>query len=604
MCRFFIVLKDRKDTSENKRDAKAERKQERKNPDGEVCICQSDTCEGAVYSEDYMDLILDYNRVVEYRLPECVQKISRTYDVAYYPRKNLPPLNIQTYSYTAIPHCYTLTDKSALEASQILILQNQPALNLTGRGVLIGFVDTGIDYQNPLFRYSDGRTRIQAIWDQTIPEGTKPEGFLYGSLFTGEKIDEALLSAEPLEIVPTLDEDGHGTFLAGVAAGGENLEENFIGAAPESMLAVVKCKQAKQYLRDYYFIPDGVPCYQSTDLMAGVAWLTRLADERDLPLVICIGMGSSQGAHDGGSPLPSFLNEVGLRRRRVVTIATGNEANARHHYWNRDGLRPGEQVDVEIFVGEGVKGFTLECWAQAPELYRMTILSPTGELLPTSMNQIGGREEYTFLFENTSVSVDYGMVGSQQSNQLIFLRMEHPLQGIWTLRIMPAYVIRGEFHMWLPVTEFLSGEVFFLRSNPDMTATEPAYALTPVSVGAYQTAGESIYAESGRGFSLTGNIKPQLAAPGVDIQGPGLRQNFVRYTGTSAGAAITAGACAQLLQWGIVDGNYPTLNSTEINTILIRGAKRSPERSYPNTEWGFGSLDVYSSLNRLRNTIS
>ena len=598
------MFKDRNHTLENWRDAKTGQKQAGALLEGNVRVCQTDPCEGAVYSEDYVDLILDYNRVVEYRLPDCVQKISRIYDVAYYPREKLPELNIQTYSYTAIPHCYTLTDKSALEASQILVLQDQPALNLTGRGVLIGFVDTGIDYQNPLFRYSDGRTRIQAIWDQTLPEGEKPDGFVYGSLFNREKIDEALLSAEPLEVVPTLDEDGHGTFLAGIAAGGENPAENFIGAAPESMLAVVKCKQAKQYLRDYYFIPDGVPCYQSTDLMAGVAWLAKLADEQDLPLVICIGMGSSQGAHDGGSPLPAFLNEVGLRRRRVLTIAVGNEANARHHYWNRDRVGLGEQVDVEIFVGEGVNGFTLECWAQAPELYRMTILSPTGELFPTSMNQIGGREEYTFLFENTSVSVDYGMVGSQQSNQLIFLRMERPLQGIWTLRIMPTYAIRGEFHMWLPVTEFLSGEVFFLRSNPDMTATEPAYALAPVSVGAYQTAGESIYTESGRGFSLAGNIKPQIVAPGVNIQGPGLRQNFVRNTGTSASAAITAGACAQLLQWGIVDGNYPTLNSTEINSILIRGAKRSPERSYPNTEWGFGILDVYSALNRLRNTTS
>ncbi len=557
-------------------------------------------CREAVYSEDYYDLIIDYNGIVEYLIPACVQNINAYYDIGYYPRENLPLLNLQDYMYMGIPKCYTLADKSALEASNILILQNQPALDLKGRGVLVGFVDTGIDYTNPLFRKSDGTTRIKGIWDQTRPEGESPEGFLYGTLYTEEMINRALASPEPMEAVPSGDEIGHGTFLAGVTAGGENAENNFIGAVPEASIAVVKCKQAKEYLREFYFIPEDAPCYQENDLMSGVAWLNALADALEMPLVVCIAMGSNMGPHDGSGPLSVYLNDIGLRRRRVVSIAAGNEASARHHY-RGSGIRQGNEEDVEISVGKGVRGFTMEFWAVAPELYQITILSPTGELLPVSAGQIGGRDEYLFLFENTTVSVDYGIVGVRNANQLIFIRMENPLEGIWTLRVTAKQVIGGEYHIWLPVPEFFFGDVFFLRSHPDTTATAPSYSPSAITLGAYQASGESLYPDSGRGYGINGIIKPDLAAPGVDIQGPGQRGLFVAETGTSAAAAVAAGACAQLLQWGIVDGNYPSLNSTEIKNILIRGARRSPERNYPNREWGYGILDVYEALNRLRN---
>lgn len=557
-------------------------------------------CEEAVYSEDYYDLIIDYNSIVKDFIPECVQKISNVFDIGYYPKANLPKLNIRDYRYSGIPSCYTLMDNSALEVSQILKLQQQPSLNLKGRGVLIGFVDTGIDYRNPLFCQSDGRTRIAAIWDQTERGGKAPEGFLYGSLYTEEVINQALLTSEPLEIVPEYDADGHGTYLAGIAAGGSDPDTDFIGAAPEAVIGVVKCKQAKQYLRDYYYIPRGVPCYQENDIMSGAAWLSQLADKLNMPLVLCIAMGSSMGPHDGSGPLQEYLGEYGLRRGRAVTVSAGNEANARHHYHGQ-GLKQDEEEDVEISVGEGVKGFSIEFWAQAPELYQAMLISPTGEIAPVSSSLTNGWNEYTFLFENTTITVEYGIVGVRSASQLIFVRMKNPLPGIWTLRITGKQVIQGEFHIWLPVKEFLEGEVFFLRSSPDITATDPAYTETSITLGAYRAAGMSLYPDSGRGFSILKRIKPDLAAPGADVQGPGLRNDYVIQSGTSAAAAVAAGACAQLMQWGIVDGNYMLLNSVEIRNILIRGASRIPGRTYPNREWGYGALDVYDALNRLRN---
>lgn len=558
------------------------------------------SCEEAVYSEDYYDLIIDYNSIVEYLIPECVQKISGVFDIGYYPKENLPELNIRDYRYSGIPSCYTLTDNSALEVSRILKLQQQPSLNLKGKGVMIGFVDTGIDYQNPLFRRSDGQTRIAAVWDQTERGGDPPEGFLYGSLYTEEMINQALLAPEPLEIVPEYDADGHGTYLAGIAAGGSDPDADFTGAAPEAVIGVVKCKQAKQYLRDYYYILGSVPCYQENDIMSGAAWLSSLADQLNMPLVLCLGVGSSMGPHDGSGPLQEFLGEYGLRRGRAVTVSAGNEANTRHHYY-RKGLEQDEEDDVEISVGEGVSGFSMELWAQAPELYEAVLISPTGEMAPVSSSVTDGSNEYTFLFENTTVTVEYGIVGVRSASQLIFVRMKNPLPGIWTLRVRGKQVIQGEFHIWLPVKEFLDGEVFFLQSSPDITATDPAYTETGIALGAYRAAGMSLYPDSGRGFSISGRVKPDLTAPGAEVQGPGLRNNYIVRSGTSGAAAVTAGACAQLMQWGIVDGNDMFLNSVEIRNILIRGASRIPGRKYPNREWGYGALDVYDALNRLRN---
>lgn len=556
--------------------------------------------ENDIYSEDYYDLIIDFNLIENYIFPDCIQSIDPRFKVGYYERAELPPLSVADYSYSAIPKCFCLTDYTALEVTNILFLQNQPVLDLKGEGVLVGFVDTGIAYQNPVFRNEDGTTRIAAIWDQTIlGKDRRPTGFLYGTEFSEEEINQALTSEDPLSIVNSIDTNGHGTFLSGVACGSGNPAEKFIGAAPLAKIAVVKCKEAKQNLKDYYFIPPSATCFQENDIMAGVSWLNALAERMGMPLVVCISMGSSLGSHMGDSPLSQFLNNLGLRRGRVVTISAGNEANARHHFQSLN-LPQGQQENVEISVGNGVNGFVLELWAAVPNLYQVAVLSPTGELF----EPVGGagvrRAEHFFLFENTTVSIEYDIIVGANANQLAFIRFTTPLQGIWTIRVTARQVIQGGYHMWLPQSELVSGEVFFLRSTPDVTATTPSFSNAAVSVGAFLAKGNSLYPDSGRGFGANGDIKPDIAAPGVNVTGPDVRGNFITMTGTSVAAAITAGACAQLLEWGIVKGRYTTLNSVEMRSILTRGAQRSPDRSYPNPEWGFGSLDVFEALNQLR----
>lgn len=556
-------------------------------------------CKEAVYSNDYYDLILDYIGGYPLGNPECIIQVDNTYDIGYYNRKRSPELNLLDYPYLTIPHCLTPMDMTALEKSGVLQLQNPAALDLQGQGVLIGFVDTGINYEHPAFRNQDGSTRIIGIWDQTRQDGIPPNGMVYGTFYSEQEINEALQAEDPVELVPQRDENGHGTFLAGVACGSMNTQTEFLGTAPLAKIVVVKCKQAKQYLRDYYFIPDGVECYQENDLMMGLAWLNRFAYEQHLPLVVCVGMGGSLGSHAGDEPLSVMCDELGRRRQRAVVVAAGNESNQRHHE-QRNNLVQGKMEKIELSVGERVTGFQMEMWTMVPEIYRISVLSPTGERLPDMVARPGNRQEYMFLFEQTKLTVEYTIVGTRNSMQLIVLRFKNPMSGIWTVEIHGELVLSGNIFCWLPLSAFLSGEVFFLRSVPDTTITIPGMSRVAITVGAYSAVEGSIYPDSGRGFSSLDQVKPDIIAPGVNVKGPVWREEYEVRSGTSISAAFTAGACAQIFQWGIVENNMRYLNTTELKNLLIRGAGRDAERSYPNQVYGYGTLNVYDALLRLR----
>lgn len=556
-------------------------------------------CREQVYSNDYFDFIIPYGIGTEVPTAEgCVQRISEDYDIFFFPREGSPSLDVGYYTYTTIPKCYGLLDTTALEASGILKLQNQPVLSLKGNGVLVGFVDTGIDYTNPLFRYSDGSSRIIRIWDQSRQEGTPPPGILYGAQYTREDINRALNSENPYDIVPQRDENGHGTFLAGVACGGEDIPNNFIGAAPESQIAVVKLKGAKQYLREFFFVPDGVEAFQETDIMMGVTYLTGLADTLNMPLVICLALGNSIGSHGKDGPLSSYLNYICTRRKRSVVTAAGNEANSRHHFQGRIAGEM-EYEDVEINVEEDMEGFIIELWADAPELYAVSVISPTGEQLPKIPVRTGAGV-FDFVFEGTTVTVDYRIEAKESASQLIYFRFLRPKRGLWIVRVYPESIITGLYNMWLPMRQMTGGNVFFLRSSPDITITSPGVTRQVITAGGYQVSNRSIFTDSGRGYTTSGEIKPDFVAPAVNVYGPGTRGNYITFTGTSAAAAVTTGAVAQIMEWALVEQRMPTLSNAGIKNMLIRGAVKTNERSYPNREWGYGILDVYHAFEVLR----
>lgn len=571
-------------------------------------------CDAFIKSNDTYDVIIPRESQERYPSePVCLQHISNNLDIHYYERGSVPPLSIQTYTYTAIPKCFGLLDTTALEESGILQLQNQPALSLRGQGILVGFIDTGITYTNACFKDRAGTTRILAIWDQTGTPDTDgnwkpPEGFAYGVEYTKADIDEALAADDPYAIVPQRDENGHGTLLASIACGSEDSAADFIGAAPLCDIAMVKVKEAKQYLRDFFYIPGSTPAYQENDIMAAVVYLEQKARQLQKPLVICLGMGTNNGSHSGGSELEEYLNAVGTLYRRCVVIASGNEANAKHHFHGTSNVTFGPSgnnarnalqsnpVEVEIDVENDMPGFYLELWASAPEVFAVSVTSPSGRRLPQIATRVAAHQEYSFVLEGTSVEIDYRSVGRTRGDQLVFVRFDKAARGIWTLSVYPDTTITGNFHVWLPMKGMLPFDVFFLRPDPDITLTSPSSAQIPITVGGYQVADKGIYMDSGRGFTVNSVVKPDFCAPAVHVQGVGTRGNYVTASGTSVAAAITAGACAQLMEWGIFQQNPLSLNSAEIGNILIRGCDRNRDTVYPNTSWGFGRLNVYQAF--------
>ena len=553
------------------------------------------TCKERILSNDYADLIVDYDLLPQLLetvdVDACYHAIDAGYGVVYVNRSQIPPMSIGYYGYSAIPKLYglmqigsTLFDPSCLAAMGNIRVQNPP-LALQGNGVIIGFVDTGIRYQEEVFRNADGNTRIVSIWDQTIQSGEPPEGFLYGTQYRRADINRALAEMEPLSVVPSTDTDGHGTQMASAAAGSElNQGLTFRGAAPRADIAVVKLKEAKPYLRDYYHISDGAKAYQENDIMEAVRYLQQMAVAYSKPVVIVLGLGTNMGSHDGTSSLDSYLNIVAGRRSRAVVVCGGNEGDREHHYQNT------MPSNVEIRVEEAMKGFCVELWGSLPDAYAISIRSPGGEVSPVIDFRSGIDRNISYIFERTRIQVGVTLVERDAGDPLVFLRFTDPTPGIWTISVTPSTRrMRGSglYHMWLPIEAFLEHKVTFLSPSPDVTLTEPSNTGQVITISAYNSHADSWYASSGRGYTRSGSIKPDLAAPGVRV--PTI---LGEVSGSSMAAALAAGCVAQFLEWAVVDGNALAVDSRGTKSYLIQGADRPGDIVYPDRRWGYGRIDI------------
>lgn len=560
-------------------------------------------CRERVLSNNYHDFIVSQFGASEFdeliTEETCQQEAGFLYKIIHVESEVSKPLTFGRYSYNAIPKCYTLIDTEAMTQAGILQVQNYPTLNLQGSGVMVGFIDTGIDYQNPVFRNLDGSTRIEGIWDQTIQEGIPPKGFLYGTEYKSEQINEALRSLNPLEIVPSRDEQSHGTFLASIAAGGPSEENQFIGAAPDAAIAMVKLKQAKPYLKDFYEIHTETECYQETDIMLGLKYLNQLAEERNLPLVICIALGTNQGGHSALSPLSGLLEVYSNLSKRAVVIGAGNEANQRHHYLGK-AENINDTKEVEIRVSSGVQGFCMELWTENPNIMSVTVVSPSGGRTPPFPVRSNDTQNYRFIFEGTEITIDYKLFLERSNAELVFLRLSEPTEGIWKIIVNPIQVAEGIFHIWLPMAEFLEEQVYFLESNPDYTITEPGSTITGMTVGFYNGDDNSVAISSGRGYTRNGIVKPNFVAPGVNVTGAIERNLFAQRTGSSIAAGIAAGASALLLEWIVYQLEEGAADSIQIRNLLTLGTERTAGEMYPNRTWGYGRLNLYQTFEELR----
>lgn len=490
------------------------------------------------------------------------------------------------------PEIYGLTGRESLEAAGITRVQERLYLDLTGQGVSLIFIDTGIDYKNPIFQYEDGTTRIQCIWDQTIPGGFD-EDAIFGTVYNKNQINEALKSENPYSIVPHKDTVGHGTFLASIAAG--RPYGDFIGAAPDANIIVVKLKTASSYYRRTFLVPEEQEiAYESIDIMLGISFGLSQASKLKNPAVICLGLGSNFGGHNGQNRLENYISFLSSSVGISICTSVGNESNARHH---TDGTltETNNNSSIEVRVGEKAKSLSVYIWYDGGDKISFSLKSPTGEIINRIPFFVGTYYEKRLIFEKSIVKILY----HQDGNRFAIIQIEDIVPGIWEIQLHGDVIVNGIYHAWLPMSGFISPDIEFVSPTPNYTVVIPSTALGATAVGAYDENENSLYINSSWGPTLSSKIAPDFVAPGVEVSGY-YTFGSGTLTGTSASSAITAGAAALFMQWAIVQGNAPSTTGNRLRSVLIRGCNRENRREYPNPQWGYGTLNLIKSFNSLR----
>lgn len=568
-----------------------------------------------------MELILRYTGDLQ-KLQEKIgfqaEELLGGYAIAHIAEERAPLLlSAGEILWTEVPsRVYTEVNAGKRESCILAAQAERPTL--TGAGVLVAIIDSGIDYTHPDFRNGNGTTRIVALWDQTAEpvettaqEGSTaqyrdlpPEGYLDGVLYTRERIDAVLAgerTPEGGELVPEQDGSGHGTHVAGIAAGnGRASGGSYRGVAYESPLLVVKLGGTQA---------DPFP--QTTNLMTAVDFCVRYAAAAGMPLCINLSFGNSAGAHDGRSLLETYLNEVSLYGRVCICIGTGNEANEGRHVGGtlqkaeNEGVfhAGGVRREILLNVGSGERRLSMGLWLNALDTVEISLVSPSGreQRLPQNIQGTGtvikGYPVAGGVALSFGVSVAEVFVGEAtpyrglREISITLLGEEDVVEaGTWRLRLLPERILDGEYDIWL-ARGALNMLTRFLQPTPERTLTIPSTAQRPVAVAAYDGRTGSIAAFSGRGYPRGGFIKPDIAAPGVEIVSCAPGGGYTVKSGTSMATPFVTGAAALLMQWGIVQGNDPYLYGERLKTVLLRNARRLPAlMEYPNIYVGWGTL--------------
>lgn len=486
--------------------------------------------------------------------------------------------------------------------------------NLSGRGVLVGIIDSGIDYAHPDFRNEDGTTRIAALWDQSaaaesaLPGGTlsaqPPEGYPLGVLYTGEQINAAL--REPTrenrqKLVPSVDLSGHGTHVAGIAAGnGRASEGRYRGVAFESGLLIVKLAEVR----------SGTTSVSGTArLMEAVDFCIRYAMGQNKPLALNLSYGTAEGAHNGKSLLETYINTVVPMAKCVICVGTGNDGVGRNHAGGR--LTEREPVEVELAI-EGVeRSIELELWKNYPDTFAVELVAPNGQ---SGRFVYGEGEPVTafgsaFLYSARGRTLRLGdaeveLLWSAPTiyQNLSELRISITATGrelgvgIWLIRLLPENIVEGTYDIWI-IRGTESSRSGFVVPDSYRTLTIPSTAENVISVGAYDDGTYQTAPFSGRGTAReAGRMKPDLVAPGVDITSCAPGGGYTSLSGTSMATPFATGGAALLLQWGVAEGNDPFLYGEKLREYFLKGAIRLPGENYPDPVNGWGRLCVNDSI--------
>lgn len=504
-------------------------------------------------------------------------------------------INIEEIEYAEKPKRLYFAVNRAKAASCFLPVQSgSGAGNLSGCGVLVGIVDSGIDYFHEDFRREDGSSRILYLYDQVMDR-----------VYTNEEINAALATGdrdEAVRLVPTVDDSGHGTAVAGIAAGnGRESGGRYRGAAYNSDLLVVRLGT-----------PDAEGFPRTTQVMAGLDFIARKAVELERPVAVNLSFGNTYGSHDGTGLLERYMDQIAQIGRSVFVVGTGNEGdkaghtsgNLKERVISRGGEgqmisgRTGNHL-IELSVAPYETGFSVQLWKNYEDDFEIYLTNPARNITEKITRRSGA---YALVMGETKVLVYYGEPGPFSEAQEIYFEFlplgNYVESGIWDITLEPISVVRGQYDFWLPSSGALNRSTRFLRPVPDTTLTIPSTGQRPIAVGAYDDATNTYALFSGRGNTRDGrSLKPDLAAPGVDVIAPQRGGGYVPVTGTSFAAPLVTGASALLMEWGIINGNDPYLYGDKVKAYLKKGAKPLPgEPNDPNPRTGYGALCVADSI--------
>lgn len=518
-----------------------------------------------------------------------IEILTSNYAIATLDIQNLDALySFKEVEYIEVPKNLTFFIHNSLRTSCISTVQGESGFGLTGKGVIVGIIDSGIDYTHLDFRTEDGLSRILFLWDQTI-QGSPPAGFKNGTEYDNNQLNMALSNPQPYTVVPSVDTVGHGSAVAGVAAGNGRSSLGFQkGVAPEAFIIVVKLGHR------------GIENFtRSTEVMRALKYIIDKAELLNMPVSINLSYGTNNGSHDGTSLFETFIDTMADRWKTSIVVATGNEGAAGHHF--EADIKQKEAMNVEIAIAGSTKNVYMTLWKNFADSFSFELIAPSGRssstIAPTeSLNNLTLDDVMITIFNRQPTHYN-------ESNEIYFMFQgteETIPQGIWRLVVTGTQVVDGRFDIWLPTLEDVSENTTFLNPNLDVTLTIPSTSLKVISVGGYNATIETSADFSGRGYTRNNvYVKPDLVAPAVGITTVKAGGGYDSFTGTSIAAPFVTGSAALMMEWGIVNGNDAFLYGQRIKAFLQKGARRKFTIEYPNTIWGYGTLCLNGSMDLL-----
>lgn len=455
-------------------------------------------------------------------------------------------------------------------------VQRNPNLALWGIGILVGIIDTGIDYTHPAFLYRDETSRILSLWDQTIQDGAPPEGINYGTEYKKEQINQALKCDNPYSIVPSMDKNGRGTAIASIAAGSQHIEKHFSGIVPFSELVVVKLKEEDN-------------CYKESDVILAIHYLLNVAKKMRRPIALCVDLDIIKNDCYGIETTMNYLEYINQIPQVGVVISGGKKGNCKKNDYAMVDSKT-YQHEFELKVSEKEKILELEIWSYPIDGLSIEVTTPIGEITGEIFPQINKCQRFEFLYESSTIWIEYS-ISKKVGDQVLRIRLEKPLGGVWSFQVRNVKNKVSMLHAWLSSVDLISRDTFFLKSNHDSTFASAENTPHCMTVFAYNQENNSIIPESG-GNSRNDNTEPDVAAPGFKITCATLNGTYGTITGSRAAIAYTVGIVGMILEWSVLRGKNTSIKGNDIRNLIIQRAVQDEENSYQDKIGGYGRINV------------